>query len=229
MSKKCKRIINCIIAVAVVSCTIASFSNTINVKALDETKVVVNEDLRYKIEKPKNLQAVDITTASLKLTWQEPNENVNEYIILQDDKEIATVKNDANSYVIKGLDENKLYGFKVIAKYNNGKKSRPAYIRVRMNNGNYDIETPNKVEKLYAKEITNNDVLLSWEAPKNNVEVLQYIIYKDGELIKEIPATATDCSIDELKSNTLYGFKVVAETTYGKTSRGKAINVRTNK
>ncbi|MGL4992458.1 MAG: TIM-barrel domain-containing protein [Sarcina sp.] len=89
-----------------------------------------------------------------------------------------------------------------------------------------NTEKPNKVTNLEASGITNNSVSLSWGAPFNtNIE--KYIIYKDGKEFTTV--TDTNVTIDNLKANKIYGFKVVAQAKNGKKSSAVSINARTLK
>lgn len=87
-------------------------------------------------------------------------------------------------------------------------------------------ERPNKVTSLEVTEVTNEMVKLKWEAPTNTT-IKEYIIYKDG---KEVTRTNdTTISIDGLRKNTIYGFKVVAVSEDNQTSKPMSENVRTKK
>ncbi|WP_170272217.1 endo-alpha-N-acetylgalactosaminidase family protein [Clostridium tarantellae] len=86
--------------------------------------------------------------------------------------------------------------------------------------------TPNKPTSFKTIESTDNSITLSWKAPKNT-EIADYTIYKDGVEIAKV--AGTEFTATDLKSNTLYGFKVVANGVNGKKSRPIALNARTLK
>lgn len=87
-------------------------------------------------------------------------------------------------------------------------------------------EKPDKVTKLQATEITNKIVKLEWEAPTNTT-IKEYIIYKDGKEFTK--TTDANITIDGLKANTIYGFKVVAVSEDNQISKPTSINTRTKK
>ncbi|MPQ43385.1 glycoside hydrolase family 2 TIM barrel-domain containing protein [Clostridium tarantellae] len=89
---------------------------------------------------------------------------------------------------------------------------------------------PNKITNLKANNISSDKLTLSWEAPLNGVKPVEYIIYKDGVKIDSITANdKLEYTVNNLKSNTLYGFKVVGVGKSGEKSRPVAINTRTIK
>ncbi|MPQ44591.1 hyaluronoglucosaminidase [Clostridium tarantellae] len=86
--------------------------------------------------------------------------------------------------------------------------------------------TPNKVANVQGSDITSSSIKLSWIAPDNAV-VKEYIIYKDGVEITR--TTGTEFTVEELKANTLYGFKIVAVSKDNLKSRPVSKNFRTSK
>ncbi|MPQ44683.1 alpha-N-acetylglucosaminidase TIM-barrel domain-containing protein [Clostridium tarantellae] len=88
-----------------------------------------------------------------------------------------------------------------------------------------------KLEKI--KNITanpsNNSIELSWEKPNSTIELVEYVVYKDGKEYSKIPANETTALITDLKSNYLYNFKIVVKYSNGKQSRPISINARTLK
>jgi len=72
-------------------------------------------------------------------------------------------------------------------------------------------------------------VNLTWDAPKTAEGLVEYIIYKDGKVLDTIAADKTNYTAENLKSNTIYGFKVVAKYSNDETSKPVSVNVRTKK
>ncbi|MPQ43356.1 endo-alpha-N-acetylgalactosaminidase family protein [Clostridium tarantellae] len=87
---------------------------------------------------------------------------------------------------------------------------------------------PEKIKNLTG-ESTENFITLNWEAPSNTEGLTNYIIYKDGMELAKVPIDETSYLAENLKANTLYGFKVVCEYSNGKKSRPLAKNFRTTK
>jgi len=78
-------------------------------------------------------------------------------------------------------------------------------------------------------ETTNNTATLTWEAPESKQGLVGYIIYKDGKELETITADATTYVAEDLKVNTIYGFKVVSKYSNEKISKPVSVNLRTKK
>lgn len=85
-----------------------------------------------------------------------------------------------------------------------------------------------KVKNLKA-EATDKTVTLTWDEPSNVVGLKEYVVYKDGKNIGTVEAGTTEFVSDELKSNTIYGFKVTAKFGNGEESKPVSVNIRTKK
>ncbi len=72
-----------------------------------------------------------------------------------------------------------------------------------------DIQAPTAPTKLTASSITNTSVDLSWDASTDNMTVVGYEIYKDGESIGA--STDTAYRVNDLTANTSYSFTVQAK------------------
>lgn len=86
-----------------------------------------------------------------------------------------------------------------------------------------------KVNNLKASNVDKNTVTLSWDKPNSTVGLIEYLIYKDGKLVEIIDAKTNRYKFTELRSNTIYGFKVSAKYSNGEISKPKSVNVRTKK
>lgn len=85
-----------------------------------------------------------------------------------------------------------------------------------------------KVRKLKG-ETTNNTAILTWEAPESKQGLIGYVIYRDGKEIETISADVATYVAEDLKVNTIYGFKVVSKYSNGEVSKPVSINLRTKK
>lgn len=85
-----------------------------------------------------------------------------------------------------------------------------------------------KAQNLNA-EASKNTVELSWESPKLAGGLVGYTIYKDGKEVATVDANTTAYTAENLKSNTIYGFKVVAKYSNGEVSKPVSENIRTKK
>ncbi|MPQ44094.1 alpha-amylase family glycosyl hydrolase [Clostridium tarantellae] len=85
-----------------------------------------------------------------------------------------------------------------------------------------------KVNNLRYTNKGKNKITIAWNKPKSK-DIIGYKIYKDNKLIDEIDKDITEYNIENLKSNTLYGFKVLCKYSNDKVSRPRFINIRTTK
>ncbi|WP_170272155.1 sialidase domain-containing protein [Clostridium tarantellae] len=90
-------------------------------------------------------------------------------------------------------------------------------------------EKPGKAEGLKVTETTSSTIKLDWETPSKGGAVKEYIIYKDSIEIARVSKEVTEYIVENLKANTLYGFKIVAIGEDGENGRPVAINARTSK
>ncbi|MEG2256514.1 MAG: 5'-nucleotidase C-terminal domain-containing protein, partial [Cetobacterium sp.] len=65
-----------------------------------------------------------------------------------------------------------------------------------------------KVSNIEAVETTSETVKLTWSAPENPTGLVGYVIYKDGKELTTISSDNTEYTVEKLRSNTIYGFKV---------------------
>ncbi|MGL5381004.1 endo-alpha-N-acetylgalactosaminidase family protein [Clostridium sp.] len=85
-----------------------------------------------------------------------------------------------------------------------------------------------KPSNLKASNVTSNSATLTWNEPSETVGLEGYTIYKDGKIVAEVN-DATSYTAEGLKSNSIYGFKVVAKYSNGEVSKPVSVNVRTTK
>lgn len=74
---------------------------------------------------------------------------------------------------------------------------------------NSDIEPPEKVKNLRVMERTGSTVTLSWDKGKDNVGVVKYYLYRNGEPVYE--GTAESYEDKGLEEKTVYTYYVIAE------------------
>src|SRR6266511_303294 len=78
-------------------------------------------------------------------------------------------------------------------------------------------------------EITENSIHLFWGASTDNVGVLAYDIYHDGNKISEAPGSATDKNLTGLTPNTEYRLSVFARDAAGNVSNTSPLATCTTK
>lgn len=85
----------------------------------------------------------------------------------------------------------------------------------------------NPVRNFDIPEINKNDVKLVWDSPETVEGLEGYVIYKDGKVIKELPADTTEFVESGLKRHTIYNFKVAAKYSNGELSTKESKTIRT--
>lgn len=86
-----------------------------------------------------------------------------------------------------------------------------------------------KVKDIKVNNVTSNSVKLMWTEPNSTIGLVEYIIYKDGKKIDTVDNKSVNYEVNNLKSNTIYGFKVAARYSNGEISKPVSINIRTKK
>lgn len=79
-----------------------------------------------------------------------------------------------------------------------------------------DIVPPGKPYGLSATTLSDSKISLSWNAPSDNVGVVEYLVYMDGEVEQYAPVAADTCVL--LESDRLYSFRVTALDAAGNES-----------
>lgn len=85
------------------------------------------------------------------------------------------------------------------------------------------VEKPRNIQG----ETESTSATISWEAPKNTENLVEYVIYKDGKTLETIDASNASYKVEDLKANTIYGFKVASKYSNGEISKPISINIRT--
>ncbi len=86
--------------------------------------------------------------------------------------------------------------------------------------GSTDTEPPSVPGNVHATAVTATSVTLAWTASKDNVGVVAYDIYDDGNLLGSAPGTATSFTVTGLTPNTTYRLSLDARDGAGNVSIG---------
>jgi subtilisin family serine protease len=90
-----------------------------------------------------------------------------------------------------------------------------------------DTEAPTNPSGLSSSNITENSVVLNWNASSDNIGVTGYDIYRNGSFL--ISTSGTSYTVTGLSSSTTYSFYVKAKDAAGNTSgSSNTINVTTD-
>jgi predicted carbohydrate-binding protein with CBM5 and CBM33 domain len=168
---------------------------------------------------PTNLKTADVTTSSLKLTWNTVA-NVKEYNVYRDGKKVSTVGgtqfNDSN------LAENTTYSYQVEAVGTNGKVSeKSAAVNVTTKSSEIeDNEKPTAPTNVHSMGTTENSVDLMWTKSTHFLGVKHYEVYRDGK--KVVTTEKTSFKDTGLKANTTYNYTVKAISLGGNVSEASA-------
>ncbi|MEI5993760.1 lytic polysaccharide monooxygenase [Candidatus Enterococcus mansonii] len=207
-----------ILAVWDVADTANAFYNVIDVNVKGGTGITPPVEVAPAT--PKNVRTSDVTTSSLKLSW-DTVANAKEYNVYRDGKKVATVGgtqfNDAN------LTENKTYSYQVEAVGTNGKISeKSATVKATTQSSAVeDNQKPTAPTHVHSMGTTENSVDLMWTKSTHFLGVKNYEVYRDGKKI----ATTEKTSFKDtgLKANTTYKYTVKATSVGGNVSEASAV------
>lgn len=90
-----------------------------------------------------------------------------------------------------------------------------------------DTTYPTAPTGLNASSITTSSFTLSWTAATDNVGIMQYEIYVDGNWKGNTPGSTLSYPVTGLSSNTTYAMTVIAKDFAGNWTLSDAINVKT--
>nr|WTB28492.1 PQQ-dependent sugar dehydrogenase [Streptomyces sp. NBC_00830] len=85
--------------------------------------------------------------------------------------------------------------------------------------GASDSAPPGEPSELRATATTASSVSLAWSPAQDDVEITDYDIYQQGQLVKTVNGTTFSTSISKLSPNTSYGFYVNARDAAGNVSQ----------
>jgi hypothetical protein len=159
---------------------------------------------------PIDLDVNETTTTTVKLTWTDTSDNESGFVIYQDGKAVKCVSADATSQVIDGLEEGHTYTFTVRARNDAGYSDPSNEVTATTSVSTVAPHSPTGLEAI-AKNKTC--VKLKWVDNSNNESGFK--IYKDGELVKTVPANSTCTTVSGLTKNTEYKFEIVATNSVG--------------
>lgn len=164
---------------------------------------------------PTSVNASEVTTSSLKLTWNAVS-TVKEYNVYRDGKKVSTVGgtqfNDTN------LAENTTYSYQVEAVGTNGKISeKSTSIKVTTQSSEVeDTQNPTAPANVHSMETTENSVDLMWTKSTHFLGVKNYEVYRDGK--KVATTKKTNVKDTRLEADTTYNYTIRAVSLGGNIS-----------
>lgn len=155
-----------------------------------------------------NLSSGSTTENSTVLNWSEPNDNigVTDYEVFQDGGSLG-LTGGATSLNVNGLDPGTNYSFTVVAIDGAGNRSSAG------NTENIttlpDSEPPSAVTQLNSQNTTATSTQLFWPASTDNVGVVDYEVFQDGQSIGFTNGSTT-INVTNLEPESSYSFTVFA-------------------
>jgi chitodextrinase len=153
----------------------------------------------------------NVKAQSLELNWPEAGDDVavSHYVVTVDGDNPLTVEVGLTSATLTELTPSATYLFSVVAVDAAGNVSLALNITETM---------PNSAPtwpggELIATDVSGFSIKLSWPPATDDIEVVGYRLYRDGELIAE--QQGTEAVIDGLSHSTVYEFKVEAGDNLG--------------
>ena len=166
---------------------------------------------------PANLIASAVSDSQINLNWDASSDNVGVagYEIFRDGTKIALT--NATSFYNMGLSASTTYSYTIRAydeAGNTSADSNTVYATTWASQA--DTSSPTVPNNLTASTISSSEINLSWDASSDNVGVLAYSIFRDGNKIAD--TTNTSFSDIGLSSSTNYSYKIKAYDEAGNTS-----------
>lgn len=162
----------------------------------------------------------------IEISISDPTMNNKGSIKIELDEELKEVKSKDDNILVESVNDKTLIIVDV-----NGASGQS--FKAKFTKRESDIETPEEivVEKVKKLDIesTKNSAKLTWEAPSSSNGIIGYVIYKDGKEVATVASNTTEYLAENLKSNTIYRFKVVTKYSNGKFSKPVSKNIRMKK
>lgn len=171
---------------------------------------------------PENLSSSNLIQSGFTLNWHYSDDNigVTAYIVYINGVQYSTPS--GTSTTITGLQASTLYVVTVAARDASGNVSQPGAALEILTP---DTQAPTAPSGLSASNVTQNSFTLNWLPSTDNVEVVSYLIYRNGSLVATVSGTAA--GITDLTVNTTYTVTVRAKDAAGNTSSAGTLNVTT--
>jgi hypothetical protein len=188
-----------------VGCDYFKFKASDSKSESNNSKIVIKikEETIQKPDAPSSLNAIDIESTKVKLTWDDNSDNETKFIIYQDGKKVAEATADATYIVIENLDAQKDYEFCIKAK-NEAGCSRGDKITVSTPSESVAPLAPSDLEVI---KKNSSCVRLKWKDNSENEDGFKVYDENENE-IKDLPKNSNCATIKDLNSNSTYKFSV---------------------
>ncbi|MBO3744635.1 PQQ-dependent sugar dehydrogenase [Streptosporangiaceae bacterium NEAU-GS5] len=98
----------------------------------------------------------------------------------------------------------------------------PNVDKISVSGGSGDTQAPTTPGAPSCSSVTATSLVLSWGASSDNVGVVAYDVYNDGNLMTEAPGSVTSTTLTGLTPNTTYNLSLDARDAAGNVSIGSA-------
>jgi chitodextrinase len=170
---------------------------------------------------PAGLTANDLTTTSVRLTWNPSTDNVGVtgYLVYRGSDSIGSVT--GLQYPVTGLTPSTPYSFTIRARDAAGNHSNSSQPLLVTTPAETDFISPTSPSNLIVSNITVNSARLSWNASTDNVGVTGYVVYRGSDSLTTV--TTLEYNITGLTPSTTYTFSIKAKDAAGNKSTASII------
>jgi chitodextrinase len=160
---------------------------------------------------PENLAVLSIGGTEVDFEWDASTDNlgVKEYLIFRDGAYLDFVDGTETTYTDTGLENFARHSYEVRAvdfNDNRSDKSLPLELRV----GGVDVDAPSIPQNLVVASTTPSSITIEWDASTDNVDVDQYLIYRDGQYHDFVLAGETSYTDSGLDSFAEHRYRIRA-------------------
>lgn len=197
--------------------SVAAFDPYANVSGQSNAvPVTLDQDTTPPIP-PMGLECTSRSATSVELSWSgaPDNHGTAAYDVYKDGIFVASTT--GTQYTIGSLTENGTYTLGVISRDAAGNVSQPAQITVST-----DVTAPDAPDGIIDTNKTETSFKLAWNTATDNLGVVSYEVFKDGEKIATVSSAQHSAvggyAVTGLKPNTAYVFTVKAKDAAGNVS-----------
>jgi transcriptional regulator CtsR len=199
----------------------------------NEASAVTGDD-EDKPDRPRDLEAVSISTSKIKLTWEDESDNEDGFKIERKKSggsysQIATVGKNVTSYTNSGLANDTRYYYRVRA-YNEAGNS--SYSNEASAVTGDDEDKPDRPRDLEAVSISTSKIKLTWEDESDNEDGFKIERKKSGGSYSQIATVGrnvTSYTNSGLANDTRYYYRVRAYNEAGNSSYSNEASAVTGK
>jgi chitodextrinase len=203
------------------SYTVAAFDTTGNVSERSAAAAATTPDSTAPSQ-PTTLTATAVNASEVDLTWQPATDNVavSGYQLYRNNVPLVTLSSPIRSYQDFSVSAQTHYTYAVAAldAANNQSAQSAAASVTTPGLPPPDTTPPSVPASLTATTQSGGAIQLSWSASTDDTGVAGYHIFRNGQALATVPATATSCADTGLTDATSYSYTVNAYDAAGNTS-----------